>query len=192
MTQVQPSTIYCLPGRGGRLNAGLGLELQQRGYSLVGRETVGEFARIPFTEQTKAIAEDLVTAFWREDALVIANSFGCYLFLHAQALLPPFPGRALLLSPVVGGVTSPENGIHFSPPMADVLPALAAAGDLSVPRSCEIHVGELDWQCPPALVCRFGEAAGIPVTVVPAGQHMLEKRYVSELLDNWLPKEVSR
>lgn len=188
MTQVQPSTIYCLPGRGGRLNAGLGMELQRRGYCLVGRETVGEFARLPFTEQTKAIADDLVTAFWRKDALVIANSFGCYLFLHAQAMLPPFPGRVLLLSPVVGGVTSPENGIRFSPPMGDLLLALAASGDLSVPRSCEIHAGELDWQCPPALVCRFGELAGIPVTVAPENGHMLDKRYVSQVLNDWLPQ----
>lgn len=187
MTQAQPSTIYCLPGRGGRLNAGLGLELQRRGYSLMGRETVGEFARLPFTEQTKAIADDLVTAFWREDALLIANSFGCYLFLHAQSLLPPFPGKVLLLSPVVGSVTAPENGIHFSPPMADVLLALAATGGLCVPQSCEIHVGELDWQCPPALVCRFGEEAGISVTVVPENGHMLDKHYVSRLLDRWLP-----
>ena len=154
----------------------------------MGRETLGEFADLRFTEQTKAIADDLMAAFWREDALVIANSFGCYLFLHAQSLLPPFPGRVLLLSPVVGGVTSPKNGIHFSPPMGDHLLALAAAGDLSVPRSCEIHVGELDWQCPPALVCRFGEEAGIPVTVVPENRHMLDKRYVSQLLDQWLPK----
>lgn len=153
----------------------------------MGRETVGEFARLPFTEQKKAIADDLMAAFWREDALVIANSFGCYLFLHAQAQLPPFPGRVLLLSPVVGSVTSPDNGIRFSPPIADVLLTLAAAGDLSVPLSCEIHVGELDWQCPPTLVCRFGELAGIPVTVVPENSHMLDKRYVSQLLDRWLP-----
>lgn len=153
---------------------------------------MAEFARLSFAEQTAAVADDLKTAFWREDALVIANSLGCYLFLHAQALLPPFPGKVLLLSPVVGGVTSPESGIGFSPPMGDLLLQLATAGDLSVPRSCEIHVGELDWQCPPALVRHFGELAGIPVTVVPAGHHMLEKRYVSQLLDNWLPKQILR
>lgn len=186
MTRFQRSTIYCLPGRGGRLNAGLGLELQSRGYHLMGRETVGDFARLSFSDQTALIADDLVTAFWEEDARIIANSFGCFLFLHAQSLLAPFPGEVLLLSPVVGSISSAETGICFSPPRGDLLLELAAAGCLTVPKSCEIHVGELDRQCPPDLVSRFGEATGIPVTVIPENGHMLSKSYVSRLLDEWL------
>ena len=34
-------TIYYVPGRGGRLNKGLGLELSSRGYDLMGREIAG-------------------------------------------------------------------------------------------------------------------------------------------------------
>ncbi len=186
MSQPSLPTIYCLPGRGGRLDAGLGLELLRRGHALAGRETVGAFARLPFAAQIDAIAADLHAEHWREDALVIANSYGAYLFLHAQARLAPFPGRVLLLSPVVGPVSSPGNGVRLSPPMGDLLLTRAGAGDLAVPRACEIHVGALDWQSPPALVSRLGRLAGIPVHVVPGNGHMLDKAYVAHLLDAWL------
>ncbi|MFN4037923.1 MAG: hypothetical protein ACK4IB_01185 [Erythrobacter sp.] len=187
LAQSGSTGIYCLPGRGGRLDQGLWLEIHRRGLSLAGRQTVGEFERLSFSDQVQIIADDLRSAFWHEEALVIANSYGSYLFLHAQSLIPSFPGRVLLLSPVVGGVTSPQTGVHFSPPCADRLLKLAEAGDFNAPRSCEIHVGELDWQCPPALVCKFAELVGIPVTVVPSDGHMLSKSYVSRLLDTWLP-----
>jgi hypothetical protein len=49
------------------------------------------------------VAQDLRAHFWDESARVIANSFGAYLFLYAQARLPAFPGRVLLLSPIVSG-----------------------------------------------------------------------------------------
>lgn len=90
----------------GRLAAGLGEELMQRGWGVAGRETVGDFRALRFGEQVVAVADDLEDHFWREDARVVAVSFGAYLFLHAQAQLPAFPGRALLLSPIVGEATT--------------------------------------------------------------------------------------
>ena len=81
-------SIYYLPGHGGHIHTGLGEELTRRGLNVVGRETVGEFRRLPFQEQIELVADDLKTLFWREGDQVICNSFGCYLFLHAQTLLP--------------------------------------------------------------------------------------------------------
>jgi alpha-beta hydrolase superfamily lysophospholipase len=69
---------------------------------LAGRETVGDFRGMRFMDQIETVAEDLQTHFWREDAHVVANSFGAYLFLNAQSLMPAFPGKVLLLSPIVG------------------------------------------------------------------------------------------
>ena len=92
-------SIYYLPGHGGRLSTGLGEALLSRGYSVSGRETAGEFKDIPFSQQITIIAEDLKTHCWDEDARVIANSFGAYLFLNAQALMSPYVGKVLLLSP---------------------------------------------------------------------------------------------
>jgi len=179
--------IYCLPGRGGRLDAGLGLELSKRGYRVFGRETIGAFQRLRFTEQIQVVADDLMAYCWSPSALVVANSFGAYLFLHAQTLLQSFPGKVLLLSPVLGGAVAPGHGPGFSPPFADRLLELAEAGQLQAPAHCEIHVGEQDWQCPPDRVRRFGRLVGIPVSVVLGSGHMLAKPYVSQLLTVWLP-----
>ena len=40
--------LYYLPGRGSRLETGLGEALAARGLAVSGRETVGDFARLSF------------------------------------------------------------------------------------------------------------------------------------------------
>ena len=117
--------LYYLPGRGGRLGTGLGEALTARGLSVSGRETVGEFARLSFQEQIELVAQDLKTDFWHKDSRVIANSYGAYLFLHAQTLLPAYVGRVLLLSPIVGEFSSGETATHFVPPRSRQLMKLA-------------------------------------------------------------------
>jgi hypothetical protein len=41
------------------------------------------------------VTDDLQADFWRNDEMVVANSFWAYLFLHAQAGLPACPGKML-------------------------------------------------------------------------------------------------
>lgn len=194
MSVLQPilsQAIYYLPGRGGRLDAGLGSALLERGHEVRGRETVGEFQRLGFSDQLALVADDLQSHFWHSDALVLANSFGAYLFLHAQARTSPFPGRVLLLSPVLGGSSYPGGGPTFLPPFADQLMALARSGELTLPYCCEIHVGENDWQCQADRVAEFGALTGAPVTIVSSAGHQLPKHYVSKVLDDWLPDAAS-
>ena len=133
-----PKTIYYLPGRGGRLGSGLGGALLQRGYNVCGRETAGEFQKLGFTKQVQAIRNDLLSEFWNDDALVIANSYGAYLLLHAQSELPPFPGRLMLLSPILGGSSAPQGSVSFLPPFSDLLMELARAGRLASPTSLDL------------------------------------------------------
>lgn len=179
-------TIYYLPGRGGQLLTGLGEALTSRGLQVTGRETLGQFRELSFAQQVSVIANDLQTSFWEEDSLVIANSFGAYLFLHAQAQLPPYPGRVLILSPIVGEFESHESGTVYSPPYPKRLGELASQGTFPRPRNAHIHVGELDWQSVPDNVTKFGALTGIAVTVVPGAGHMLPKEYVGGVLDEWL------
>ena len=186
MTQSNPKTIYYLPGHGGRLGTGLGEALLARGYDVSGRETVGEFKDIPFSQQIAIIAEDLKTHYWHEEARVIANSFGAYLFLNAQSLMSPYVGKVLLLSPIVGEFSNEDNGLGFIPPHSGRLAQLAESGTYPVPRHCEIHVGEHDWQSNPANVTKLARLLGLSATVVPGGGHMLDKQYVSAVLDRWL------
>lgn len=180
------NSIYYLPRHGGTLTTGLGEALAQRGLAIFGRETVGEFLRLPFLEQTELVADDLQANYWSPNSHVIANSFGGYLFLHAQASLPPYPGQVIILSPIIGDFQNEEIGALFSPPYPKRLVELAQVKAFPSPLNAQIHVGEEDWQSDPKQVQRFGELTGIPVTVVPSAGHLLPKSYVSNLLDRWL------
>lgn len=183
---VKPREIYYLPGMGGRLNAGLGKELFQRGFALTGRETVGTFKKLRFGQQIDAVKQDLVEQFWSPGSRVIANSFGGYLFLHAQLGLAPFPGRVLLLSPIIGSSLQGKTGMRFYPPRADVLKKIAQTG--TFPKLCniEVHVGEKDWQAGPEALLEFCNDAEIDVQVVPGHGHVLGSNYVGAVLDRWL------
>jgi hypothetical protein len=180
------NAVYYLPGYGGRLLTGLGAALTSRGLDIAGRETVDEFRSMPFKDQVDTVAADLQDHFWNDSARVIANSFGAYLFLHAQAQMEPFLGRVLLLSPIVGEFSSTETSMNFIPPKAEALSGLIKAGKFKPPTRCEIHVGALDWQSNPDQVSELGRLLGIDVNVVPGGGHMLDKGYVGALLDRWL------
>lgn len=181
-----PRLIYYLPGAGGRLDAGLGRALLARDYDVVGRESAGAFQRLKFEDRIRLVADDLRTNFWRDDALIVANSIGAYLFLHALSQLPLYPGKALLLSPIVGAASAPNGGPHFVPPYTTRLWELAQAGNIEAPKCCEIHVGSEDWQSNPAAVIRLGGLLRVPVNIVSGGGHLLDKGYVSEILDRWL------
>lgn len=179
-------SIYLLPGKGGRLDKGLGAELLSRGFSVIGRELVDEFRALAFGEQVAVVANDLKSTLRHEDALVIANSYGAYLFLHAQAELPPYVGRVLLLSPIVGEASNEATMTFFVPPGARRLQEKIAGGTFPAPTRCEIHVGELDWQCNREQLEALRKR-NIPVFFVPNNGHLLDRDYVAELLDAWLP-----
>ena len=181
-----PDSVYLLPERGGSLDRGLGEELSARGFRVIGRELRGDFGKLAFGEQVETVADDLRSGFWTGCARVVANSFGAYLFLQAQALSEPFPGKALLLSPIVGEAQDGEHMAFFVPPRAGRLRELIHSGRYPAPADCEAHVGKLDWQGAPEKVAEFGKLAGISVTVVPGAGHALPKEYVSAVLDRWL------
>lgn len=158
----------------------------RRGWGIAGRETVGDFRTLRFGDQVASVADDLKDHFWREDARVVAVSLGAYLFLHAQAQLPAFPGRVLLLSPIVGEATDIASGLSFVPPLAERLRQRVDAGEFAAPASCHIHVGSMDWQSNPEEVKTLAQRTGIAVTVVEGAGHQLGKDYVSRVLDAWL------
>jgi predicted alpha/beta hydrolase family esterase len=177
--------IYYLPGHGARISNGLGQALVARGYEVVGRETVGDFKKLDFNDQVTTIANDITEHFWREDAKIIANSFGGYLLLHALSKLDPYIGKILLLSPIVGEFSSEEISMGFIPPFADRLNELASSNQYPAPINCSFHVGSEDWQSNPENVTKFASLLGLPITVVPNAGHQLPKDYVSSLLDDF-------
>ena len=179
-------TIFLLCGHGGRITNGLGQALSRRGYAVVGRETVDDFKRLDFDEQVAVIAEDLTANFWHEDARVIANSYGAYLFLHAQTKMDAFIGKVLLLSPIVGEFSNEDIRMGFIPPYSKRLFELASSGSYPRLKQCEIHVGSEDWQSNPQNVIAFADLLDISVSVVKDEGHSLSKQYVSVQLDRWI------
>ncbi len=179
-------TIYYLPGRGGRLTSGLGMALKERGYSVFGREISGAFQKLSFTDQVNVVASDLLTDFCNDDSLLVANSFGAYFFLHAQAQTLPFKGKVLLLSPIVGESSREETLANFIPPRADELQKVFMSGNYPAPRRCEIHVGSEDWQSGPANVLKIASSIGANFYIVSGVGHELGKEYVARVLDSWL------
>ena len=185
------TTIYYLPGHGGRLDRGLGRALAGRGHEVKGRETVGEFKALSFQAQIDLVAKDLRIQCWHADGRVVANSYGAYLFLHAQAQLPPYIGKVLLLAPIVGEFSNEEAMMGFVPPRSGKLEALARSGNYPAPLDCEIHVGDRDWQSNPEAVVTLAGLLGLPVTVVPDTGHGLGSGYVGRVLDKWLGQTIS-
>jgi hypothetical protein len=171
---------------GGELRTGLGQALLSKGLDVTGRETRGEFKDFSFTDQVQVVSEDLLNHFWTSNSFLIANSFGAYLFLHAQAKLMPYPGKVLLLSPIVGGFSDEKTGRSFSPPHEHKLLELAEAGYFPRLSQCEVHTGEDDWQSHPISVRKFFNALDVVVNIVPSRGHQLGEDYVGPLLDRWL------
>jgi hypothetical protein len=178
--------IYYLPGAGGELRKGLGEGILSRGFEVMGRETRGEFQRLEFQEKIDLVAQDLRAHFWRSDALVICNSYGCYLFFHAQIGREPFPGRLLLLSPIVGHFVNETLHRGYVPPRSTRLKELVEVGRFPTPLNAEIHVGSEDWQSHPRAVRKFGRLTGIPVHIIQGRGHELGRDVVGPLLDQFL------
>lgn len=179
--------IYYLPGWGGALGLGLGEGLIARGHAITGRETRNEFKNFLFSEQVEIVSEDLKENFWSTDSLVIAVSFGAYLFLHAQADFPSYPGKVLLLSPIVGGFSDESTGRVFSPPQENRLLNLAQNGQFPKLAWCEVHTGSEDWQSHPDAVTRFFNLIGVQAVIADGRGHSLGIDYVDSVLDVWLP-----
>lgn len=178
--------VYFLPGHGQRISNSLGQELCRRSFEVVGRETVGDFKKLSFEVQVETVAHDLKANFWYPDALVLANSYGAYLLLQALSLSKPFPGKALLLSPIVGEFSNEKSRIGFIPPYARRLYELTTSGQFPVLEKCEIHVGSEDWQSIPDDVVAFASMVNAKVAVLKDAGHSLPKEYVSAVLDRWL------
>lgn len=178
--------IYYLPGHGGKLKHGLGSEQLHRGFDMTGRESTGEFLRMRFQDQIQAVARDIEEHLWQEQSRIVCNSYGYYLFLHAQASMAPFIGK-VLLSPIIGQFSEAEGtGLGFVPPRADQLLEMANQGTYPKAKQCETHVGELDWQSNPVNVAKLFNKLELALTVVPQVGHALGKSYVSNVLDRWL------
>ena len=99
--------------------------------------------------------------------------------------LEPYPGKVLLLSPIVGGFADDETGRFFSPPQEHKLLKLAEAGQFPVPSNCEVHTGSEDWQSHPETVTNFFGLLDVDVVVAEGRGHSLGGDYVGPVLNRF-------
>ncbi len=179
--------LYFIPGRGETLTNEIGQVITSLRFPVQGREVIGDFERLLFSEQIALIRADLQSKFWHSEAVLIGRSYGAYLLLHTLAELDAFPGKVLLFSPVLGAGIS-KNGLFGSiPPRAKRLLKLAESKEFPAPQYLEIHTGAEDNGCDPALATRF--AAPIENTklyIVPGAGHQLAEEYLRGVLDSFL------
>ena len=180
------NAVYLLPGQGNRLRD-LGDPITHLGFDVYGRELVPPFSRLDFAEQVSLIQHDLAATFWRPDAPLIGHSYGAYLLLHALADREPFPGRILLLAPVLGAALDSQRFYLSRPPRADKLLQLAQNHAFPTPRSLELHTGALDDGCDPALATQWSSLIpGARLVLVPDQGHQLAPAYVQRVLAQFL------
>lgn len=184
--------LYFLPGRGESLSDGLDRLIAKFGYSIQGRDIASDFARLRFAEQLAFIKSDLQPAFWHSEAVLLGRSYGAYLLLHTLADMEPFPGKVLLLSPVLGAAVA-NNGFYVSlPPRAERFANLVESGGFPGPRYLEIHTGGEDNGCDPQLAERFASLVwNTKLHAVVGAGHALGVEYTAGVLKKFLSEDVA-
>jgi len=179
--------IYLLPGRRTPFTKTPGKNLTDMGYLFMGRELVGEFEYAPISHQLSVICDDIKKYFWSKDSVIIGRSYGGYLAMHTLIEFLPlkYPGRVLLLSPVLG--RSPIiNGYMSRPPRSERILDYAKSGKLEG-LDIEIHTGKLDKGCDYKLAQEiFSYIKSSKLTIVEDADHYLSYEYTNLVLKNFL------
>lgn len=184
---VKENYIYYAPGRHEILADEIGQIITNLGFSVQGREVIGDFERLSFSEQIAFIRADLQPKFWHPKSILIGHSFGAYLLLHALAEMESFAGRILLFSPVLGAGISKDGHFGSIPPRSKRLLKLAENGEFPAPRLLEIHTGAEDNGCDPRLAEKFASLVeNTKLFVVRGAGHQLGEEYLRNALENFL------
>lgn len=147
--------VYLIPGRDEKLSGFLGDKISHMGFDVYGREILPPFSRLQFSEQLKIIKNDLKSLFWYQNAKLVGYSYSSYLLLHSLAELEPFPGKILLLSPVLDAAMSKDKVYLSCPLRAKKLLQFTKNGEFLSPGYLELHTGLEDNGCDPDLAKRI-------------------------------------
>lgn len=183
MRLMPEKQIYLIPGRGEKLDDTLGAILKMLDYNYEGVALTPDVEHLRFSEQLELVMTDLKIRFWNADSMLIGRSYGAYLLLHTLADMPPFPGRVLLFSPVLGAAFNRDHSYGSIPPRAEKLLKMAKINTFPAPAYMEIHTGAEDHDCSPLLAENFtsGVKNTTAVIVAEAG-HNLSETYLRNIL----------
>jgi predicted esterase len=135
-----------LTGRGGELDKGLGRHLADRSPAFDGIAFNQRMLQRPFTEQV-ARTRNLLQKHWDRRTELIANSYGCYILLHALTDQGIFPGKILMLSPLLGRTELRAQGFSSRPPMLKALNRAFEQKRIAKPAYLNITAGNQDPIC---------------------------------------------
>jgi pimeloyl-ACP methyl ester carboxylesterase len=185
--KIKPEMVFLVPGRWEGLDGVMGRIISSLGFAVKGRAITPEFLSLWFSEQLNMVEADLRSGFWDVHAALVGHSYGAYILLHALAAMPSFPGRVLLISPVLGpGVTESKN-YCVMPPRADRLLETARKGEFPNPGYLEIHTGAMDRGCDPPMAQEFASCIGnVRLYIVPDVGHKLPEDYILGVMREFL------
>ncbi|MBF0121357.1 MAG: alpha/beta hydrolase [Desulfobacterales bacterium] len=167
----------------GRILTNLGFKVQCRKLS-------EEFLSLRFNEQLTIVEDDLQSIDWASETVLIGHSYGAYILLHTLATMTLFPGRVLLISPVLGQAVSGNFQYGMLPPRARMLLKMAKHGTFPIPRYLEIHIGANDNSCDPNLAREFASLiATSNIHIIPGTGHNLSEAYLETVLNTFLYHE---
>lgn len=178
--------VYYLPGRTEMPATGSAGLIAGLGWEIVGRNFRTDLRPMGFAEQLETIQTDLQTQCRLDARPLIGQSYGAYLLLHALAGLEPYPGRVLLLSPVLGAALDRRSMILSRPPRAEKLLRWAETGTFPRLGYAELHTGAEDVGCDPRLAKIFAAALGLHLMIVPGAGHELPEAYLKSVLNRFL------
>lgn len=187
MAGAAPPLIYWLPPYGALLSQGVGQTLSRFDVDVAGRETRGAFHALSFDQQVAIVKKDLLKYAWRRDGCVIAQAYGAYLFLHAQAQLLAFPGRLLMISPMMGCLPHEAESQSFRlPPYPSEIMRRATVRDLAFGPHCTWLVGEYDKIAPVQHVQLFAKQYQQTPQIVPGAGAHLDINWLDWRVEQWL------
>lgn len=173
--------VLYITGRGGSLNKGLAAYLASSVKGFEGIAVDTQFLKRRPLEQVEFIRQKMAEDPTR---LVIANSYGAYLVLHALAQIEGFtPENVLLLSPLLG-VGRSQGGFYMNiPPLLSRLEEAFKNSEVMKPKTIKFLVGELDKQISTSQVSFLDKYFGLDtVQVYPGEGHILDAKSVREAL----------
>ncbi len=179
--------IYLLPGRKSKFDGSLGNNIIKLGHDIYGREIRDEFELYPISKQIDIICQDIKNNFWGEEFKLIGRSYGGYLMMHAlMEFLPDvYPGKVLLLSPVLGTSTV-VNGCGSRPPRSKKILEFSKSGKLNK-LNIEIHTGNKDIGCEYKLAEDiFSNIKNSKLYIVQDAPHHLDDEYTNKVLKKFL------
>jgi pimeloyl-ACP methyl ester carboxylesterase len=180
--------IYFLPGRRSKIDEGTGELILNLGVNVVGREILGDFEVYPIKKQLELICNDIKSNFWGKEHKIIGRSYGGYLAMHAlmEFLPQKYPGKVLLLSPVLGRSDTKVLNYGSRPPRANKILEYAKAGYLEG-LDIEIYTGDKDGGCDYTLAEEiFSYIKSSKLHIVKGATHYFDEKLTINILKDFL------